>query len=65
MPDDKWSKLKVNELKIKLNAKNVVLYGPRHWVINKAKVYSDVKYDKTASFGDIQMRLVAQIDRGN
>lgn len=61
-PDDKWLKLKADELKIKLGAKNVVLNGPRHWVINKAKVDSDVKYDKTASFGDIQIRLAAQID---
>ena len=61
-PENKWYQLTESELKSKLGAESVKLNGPRHWVINKAKGTGNVQYDKIASFGDVQMRLAAQID---
>lgn len=61
-PEEKWSKLTNKKLKIELGLEDIKLNGPRHWVIDWAKQNSSFKYDKTSSFGDIQMSLVAQID---
>ena len=59
--EDKWSKLTKEALKADLGAEDVFLNGPRHWTLNKIRGRPDVHYGKIASFGDIQMKLSAQI----
>ncbi len=61
-PDDKWSQLTEEDLKTELSAADVKLNGPRHWVVNKVSGGLGVQYDKVANFGDIQMKLFAQIN---
>jgi hypothetical protein len=61
-PDDKWSQITADGLKAELGAEAIRLNGPRHWMLNKIRSSEgNIQYDKVASFGDIQMKLSAQI----
>ena len=62
-PEDAWSALNVEDLKSELGAVDVLLNGPRHWLVsstvNNAAGAGD--FEKIATFGTLQMGLAAQI----
>ena len=62
-PEDEWSALNIEELKSDLGAVDVILNGPRHWLVsstvNNAAGAGD--FEKIATFGTLQMGLAAQI----
>ena len=63
-PEDDWNALDAEELKTQLGAVDVALNGQRHWVINGAESDNPgggTGFNKTATFGNIQMGLRAQI----
>lgn len=63
-PEDDWNALDAEELKTQLGAVDVNLNGQRHWMINGSVGGSSnggTGYNKTATFGNIQMGLRAQI----
>ena len=63
-PEEDWNALNAEELKTQLGAVDVGLNGQRHWLINSAESGSSsggTGFDKTATFGNIQMGLRAQI----
>ena len=63
-PENEWNSLDEEELKIQLGAVSVALNGQRHWMINGSVGGSSnggTGYNKTATFGNIQMGLRAQI----
>ncbi|HAA20617.1 MAG TPA: hypothetical protein DCR93_03990 [Cytophagales bacterium] len=60
-PEEKWSEISAETLRVELGADSVYLNGPRYWVVNKIFSGQNVQYDKVAEFGGIQMKLAAQI----
>ena len=62
-PEDAWSALNVEDLKSELGAVDVILNGPRHWLVNSTKNNdaSAGDFEKIATFGTLQMGLAAQI----
>jgi hypothetical protein len=62
-PSEDWSEIDGEELKIMYGAIDVHVNGPRFWVINRpGRGDENIRYDKIGTFGNIQMKLAAQID---
>jgi len=63
-PEDDWNALDAEELKTQLGAVDVNLNGQRHWLINGSESGTSIGgtgFDKTTTFGNLQMGLRAQI----
>ena len=62
-PEDEWSALNVEDLKGELGAVDVILNGPRHWLVNSTVNNGGGAgdFEKIATFGTLQMGLAAQI----
>ena len=63
VPEDEWSALNVENLKNELGAVDVILNGPRHWLVNST-VNNDAgagDFEKITTLGTLQMGLAAQI----
>lgn len=63
-PDADWFELSAAELKEQFGMEAVRLNGPRHWVVNGLAASANGatnNYNKTVSFGNIEMSLQAQI----
>ncbi len=62
-PEDAWSALNVEDLKNELGAVDVILNGPRHWLVNSTQNNDGGggDFEKIATFGTLQMGLAAQI----
>lgn len=64
-PDADWFALNADDLKNQLGAVEVVLNGPRHWLMNEIAGSGNnggSGFEKIATFGSVQMLLAAQID---
>ena len=61
-PTDLWEALEVDELKEALDAREVILIGPRYWTINDVIGGDESGDGKVANFGGIEMRHVASLD---
>lgn len=62
VPQDLWDKLDADEMAEQYGADEVLLNGPRYWVINAAEGNTDKLNNKIANFGGIEMKLVASLD---
>ncbi|MEL6675151.1 MAG: hypothetical protein AAFR61_23280 [Bacteroidota bacterium] len=62
-PSEDWLAINAEELKNMYGALDIKANGPRYWLVNKIKRgEGDAGYEKIGTFGDIQMKLSAQID---
>ncbi|MEO0582225.1 MAG: hypothetical protein AAF135_08395 [Bacteroidota bacterium] len=61
-PTDLWEALEVDVLKEELEAREVILNGPRYWTINEVTGGEISGDGKVANFGGIEMRHVASLD---
>jgi hypothetical protein len=62
VPQDLWDKLDASEMAKQYGAEEVLMNGPRYWVINAAEGNTDRLNNKIANFGGIEMKLVATLD---
>jgi len=62
LPADLWNALDSKEMAEQYGADQVLLNGPRYWVINAATGNTDKLNNKIANFGGIEMKLVATLD---
>lgn len=62
LPGELWEALDVEEMAEEYGAEEVLLNGPRYWVINAAEGNTDRLNNKIADFGGIEMKLVASLD---
>ena len=63
LPTDMWEDLNAVEMAKQYGAEQVLLNGPRYWVINAAEGNTDNLNNKLANFGGIEMKLVASLDK--
>lgn len=62
-PTEDWLAINAEELRDTFGAIGVKANGPRFWIVNKMKNGDeDIGYEKIGTFGNIQMKLAAQID---
>ena len=63
-PEEQWYALNAGDLKTQLEAEALKLNGPRHWLMNNIidHAISGGNFEKTATFGTLQMGLAAKIN---
>ena len=64
-PQEDWAELNAETLQEELDAIQVFLNGPRHWVINGAEGNTDPTSAKISSFGNLQMSRPGLLDLEN
>ena len=58
-PAESWQKLDAKALARQHHAREIILNGPRHFLMDQASL---AKPGKTAHFGDMEARLLAQVE---
>jgi len=62
-PTEEWLAINAEELRESFGAVGVKANGPRYWIVNKMQNgEGDIGYEKVGTFGDLQMKLAAQIE---
>ncbi|MEL6660032.1 MAG: hypothetical protein AAFP77_20115 [Bacteroidota bacterium] len=61
LPQELWEKLAAEEMKASYGAEQVILNGPRYWVLNRMSASGATQAGKVANFGGIEMTLRATI----
>lgn len=64
-PEEDWAELNAETLQEELDAIQVFLNGPRHWVINGAEGNANPTSAKISSFGNLQMSRLGLLDLEN
>lgn len=63
-PADSWATLEADALKAELEALNVILNGPRYWVLDEISAVGGVTAEEkpTTTFGELEMKLQAIVE---
>ena len=61
-PEDDWYELNAIDLKDQLGAVDLILNGPRHFLMNGLASNTGMGFEKMTTFGNLQMGLAAQIN---
>ena len=61
-PPDQWNRLDAEQIAEQYDFTQAFLNGPRHWVLNEVTSAGVSSGGRLAEFGDLEMRLVAEIE---